>query len=324
MNVLITGGAGFIGSHLVDTCIARGDDVTVLDDLSSGRRENLVRARGLPNFRFVEGSVTDTSLVAEAVGRCDQIYHVAAAVGMRMIIDHTLHTFEVNVRGTEVVFAEAAAQGRRVLFTSTSEVYGLNEHKPSCESDNAVLGDTAGSRWAYAYSKAMGEVLAGAYRRERGLAIVVARLFNTVGPRQTGRYGMVVPTFVRQALGNRPITVHGDGTQTRCFSDVGEVTKALTALMNDAAATGKTRNVGGDHEIRILDLARRVKLLAGSRSDITFVSHRSVYGNGFDEIARRVPDLALLRATIGFAPERGLDEILTSVIAEQRGMADVA
>jgi len=318
MNVLITGGAGFIGSHLADACIARGDAVTVLDDLSTGRLANVARLQAHPRFRFVEGTITDRPLVSKLVGACDQIYHVAAAIGMRLIIDHELHTFWANVRGTEVVLAEAAAQRRRVLFTSTSEFYGLNDHKPSTESDNAVLGATGKSRWSYAYSKAMGEVLAGAYLHEKDLPIVVVRLFNTVGSRQTGRYGMVVPTFVRQALSGEPITVHGDGTQTRSFGDVGQVAKALIALMNDARTTGGTFNVGSDRETLVIDLAHLVKKLTLSSSAITFIPHAAVYGPGFDEIARRVPDLQLLRSTIGFAPDRTIEDILDDVIAEQR------
>ena len=316
MKTLITGGAGFIGSHIADALIAEGHDVTVLDDLSSGRRENLAALHAHPRFRFVEGSITNRQLVATLIAESDCVFHVAAAIGMRMIIEHTLHTFETNVRGTEIVFAEAAAQGRKVLFTSTSEVYGLNEHKPSCETDRTVLGEPSKSRWSYAYSKAMGEVLAGAYRREMALPVIVARLFNTVGPRQTGRYGMVVPTFIGQALAGAPLTVHGDGTQTRCFSDVGQVVKALIALMDHADAVGQTFNVGADREIPIIELARRVKSLTGSASEITFVSHESVYGAGFDEIARRVPDVAKLRSLIGFSPERSLDAILGDVIAE--------
>lgn len=318
MRVLITGGAGFIGSHLADACIARGNDVSVLDDLSTGRRENVAQLQGDPRFRFIEGSITDRSLVSTLIGECDQVYHVAAAIGMRLIVEQTLHTFDANVRGTEAVLAEAAAQGRRLLFTSTSELYGLNDHKPSRESDYAVLGDTAKSRWSYAYSKAIGEVLAGAYRREKSLPVIVARLFNTVGPRQTGRYGMVVPTFVRQALREEPLTVHGDGSQTRCFSDVGQVVDALIALMNHHDALGQTFNVGADRETRIIDLAQRVKALTQSSSEIVFVPHDAVYGPGFDEIPRRVPDVAKLRSLIGFAPERPIDSILGDVINEHR------
>lgn len=318
MKILITGGAGFIGSHLAEACIARGDEVSVLDDLSTGHLKNLEEIHAHKRFRFTEGSITDRQLVSKLVAENDRVYHVAAAIGMQLILKRTLHTFEANVRGTEVVLAEAAAHGRRVLFTSTSEFYGLNEHKPSSEDDLAVLGDTGKSRWSYAYSKAIGEVLAGAYHREKSLPIIVARLFNTVGTRQTGRYGMVVPTFVRQALQGIPLTVHGDGTQTRSFSDVGEVVVTLISLMEHHDAIGHTFNVGSDRETRIIDLAERVKMLTQSKSDVTFVPHDTVYGAGFDEIQRRVPDLARLRSLIGFAPERSIDAILDDVIAEHR------
>jgi UDP-glucose 4-epimerase len=279
--------------------------------------------QGHPRFRFTEGSITDRALVSKLVGQADHVYHVAAAIGMRLIIEQTLHTFDANVRGTEVVLAEAAAHGRKILFTSTSEIYGLNEHKPSRETDFAVLGDTGKSRWSYAYSKAMGEVLAGAYRREKALRIVVARLFNTVGTRQTGRYGMVVPTFVQQALQGIPLTVHGDGSQTRCFSDVSQVVAALLALMNHHDAVGQTFNVGADRETRIIDLAQHVKRLTQSPSEITFVPHDTVYGVGFDEIARRVPDVAKLKSLLGFSPERPIDSILADVIAEHRAAVPV-
>lgn len=318
MNVLITGGAGFIGSHLADACIGRGDTVTVLDDLSTGRLENIAHLLEDGRFRFVRGSIMDVALVHELVGACDVVYHIAAALGMRLVVASPLRTFETNLLGSGVVFEAAAALGKRVLFTSTSECYGLNERKPSVETDLCVLGETHKNRWSYAYAKAGGEVLAMAYHAERNLPVTIVRLFNTVGPRQTGRYGMVIPTFVRQALGGEPLTVHGDGWQSRCFSDVYEIVPALCALAEHPAAVGEIFNLGNDREVHIGDLARRVIDLTGSKSAMAFVSHDRVYEPGFDEIKRRIPDITKARTLIGFNPQTPLDTILERVIAEHR------
>ncbi len=318
MRVLITGGAGFIGSHLADACIRRGDAVCALDDMSTGRASNIAHLATDPNFQLVEGSVTDESLVARLVKDSDQIYHLAAAIGMRLVLEKLLHTFETNVRGTEIVFAHAAAAGKPVLFASTSEVYGLNEHKPSREGDLIVLGDTTKRRWNYAYTKAAGEVLAMAYHRERNMPVAIVRLFNTVGPRQTGRYGMVVPTFVRQALAGEPLTVFGDGSQTRCFADVTEVAEALTAVMNQPKARGQVINIGTNEEITIRELALHVKRLTNSRSELIYVPHEVAYARDFDEIHRRIPDISFARQCIGFNPRIHIDAILSGVIAEQK------
>lgn len=318
MNVMITGGAGFIGSHLADACLERGDSVAVLDDLSTGRLENIAHLMTRPRFRYHVGSINDAALVRNMISQCDVVYHAAAAIGMRLVVGSPLHTFKANVMGTDVLLEAAAARGKRVVFTSTSEVYGLNEHKPSGEGDLCVLGMTDKNRWSYAYSKAAGEVLAMAYHSERGLPVTIARLFNTVGPRQTGRYGMVIPTFVRQALAGEALTVHGDGLQTRCFVDVREIVRGLIALAEHRGAVGEIVNLGNDREIAIGDLARRVVHLTKSPSKLAFVSHEMAYEPGFDEIKRRVPDISKARALIGFNPQTPLDAILESVILEQK------
>lgn len=324
MKVLITGGAGFIGSYLAEACIRRGDAVCALDDMSTGREANVAHLAANPNFQLIQGSVTDESLVARLVNDCDQVYHLAAAIGMRLVLERPLRTFETNVRGTEVVFAQAAAAGKSVLFTSTSEMYGLNEHKPSREGDHIVLGDTTKRRWNYAYTKAAGEVLAMAYHAEQNMPVAIVRLFNTVGPRQTGRYGMVIPTFVRQALAGEPLTVHGDGSQTRCFADVTEVAEALIAAMNEPKARGQILNIGTNDEITIRDLALRVKGLTNSSSELVYMSHELAYEHEFDEIKRRIPDISFARQCIGFNPRIGIDAILQGVIAEQKRRLVVA
>lgn len=318
MNVLITGGAGFIGSHLADACIEQGDTVTVLDDLSTGRIENVAHLLGHSRFRFVDGSITDPVLVDRCVEESDAVYHVAAAVGMRLVVSSPLHTFRTNVGGTQIVLDAAAAYERRVLVISTSELYGLNDSRPTTEEDLCVLGLTEKRRWNYAYTKAAAEVLAMAYYQDRDLPVVIARLFNTVGPRQSGRYGMVIPRFVTQALSGEPLTVHGDGSQTRCFGDVHEIVRGLTGLMLHKRTTGQIYNLGCDREISILDLARRVIALTNSPSRIEYVSHDEVYGPGFDEIMRRRPAIEKARALIGFDPQTGIEEILHGVIAERQ------
>lgn len=321
MNVLITGGAGFIGSHVADACIAGEDNVTVLDDLSTGRIENIAHLLPHDRFRFVHGSILDPSLVRRLVDDSDEIYHMAAALGMRRVVGIPLQTYKTNVQGSDVVFAAATARRKRVLFTSTSEVYGLNDQRPTSEQDLTVLGLTEKPRWTYAYSKASAEVLGFAYYAQEHLPLTVVRLFNTVGPRQTGRYGMVVPTFVGQALNGEPLTVHGDGLQTRCFGDVREIAAALTSLMHDKRSVGQVFNVGNNRELSIRSLAERVIALTGSRSQIVYVPHDEVYGAGFDEIPRRIPDITKVNHLIGFTPSSGIDDILHSVIAERKEKA---
>ncbi len=315
MRVFITGGAGFIGSHLADAYLARGDEVFVLDDLSTGSIDNIGHLRGHPRFHYTIESVHHAATVAELVDECDVVFHLAAAVGVRLIVDSPVRTIETNVHGAEVVLAQANKKKKKVLIASTSEVYGLSEQVPFREDGNLVLGATSKGRWSYACSKAIDEFLALAYWRERKLPTVIVRLFNTVGPRQTGQYGMVVPTFVKQALLGRPLTIHGPGTQSRCFVDVADVVGALIALMDHPDAVGEVYNVGSSEEISIEELARRVKRLAGSSSEIVHIPYEQAYGEGFEDMPRRVPDLGKVAALIGYRPSRSLDQIIERVIA---------
>jgi UDP-glucose 4-epimerase len=314
MRVLITGGAGFIGSHLADAYIARGDEVYVLDDLSTGSVDNVRHLRGHPRFHYTIESVHHAATVAELVDQCDVVFHLAAAVGVRLIVESPVRTIETNVHGTEVVLRAANKKKKKVLIASTSEVYGLSTDVPFREDGNLVLGPTSKGRWSYACSKAIDEFLALAYWRERKLPTVLVRLFNTVGPRQTGQYGMVVPTFVKQALTGRPITIHGDGSQSRCFTDVGDVVGALMKLMEHPEAVGEVFNIGSSEEITIRALAERVKALTGSHSEIVCVPYEKAYGEGFEDMPRRVPDLGKIGKLIGYRPSKSLDEILSGVI----------
>jgi UDP-glucose 4-epimerase len=318
MKVLITGGAGFIGSHVADACIANGDTVCIIDDLSTGSLENISHLMGHRQFRSVVGSILDVPLVTRLVDESDVVYHVAAVVGMMRVVEQPLATYRTNVYGTQVVLDAAAARRKRTLFISTSEVYGLNPMLPTAETEVAMLGSTAKNRWSYAYSKAAGEVLSMAYYHEQHAPVVVTRLFNTVGPRQTGRYGMVIPRFVRQALAGKPLTVYGDGMQTRSFADVREIAQGIVKLMGHALAAGEIFNLGNPSEISILDLARRVIELTGSRSRIEFVPFDVAYEPGFEEIMRRVPDVRKAQQLIDFRPQIGIDTILSSVITEQK------
>src|SRR5512135_128142 len=318
MRVLITGGAGFIGSHLADAYIGRGDEVYILDDLSTGSIDNMRHLKGHPRFHYTLDSVHHRSVVSEQVDQCDVVFHLAAAVGVKLIVESPVRTIETNVHGTEVVLAQAAKKKKKVLIASTSEVYGLSDQVPFREDGNLVMGATTKGRWSYACSKAIDEFLALAYWREKRLPTVIVRLFNTVGPRQTGQYGMVIPTFVKQALAGRPITVFGDGSQTRCFAHVADVVGALITLMNHPDAVGQVFNIGSNEEVTIAALAERVKVLAGSRSEIVMVPYEAAYGEGFEDMPRRVPDISKIGALIGFRPERTLEEILESVIAFHR------
>ena len=314
MRVLITGGAGFIGSHLADACVARGDHVFILDDLSTGSIDNIRHLRGNPRFHYTIESVHHASTVAELVDQCDVVFHLAAAVGVRLIVESPVRTIETNVHGTEVVLAQANKKKKKVLIASTSEVYGLSNQVPFTEDGNLVLGPTSKGRWSYACSKAIDEFLALAYWRERKLPTVIVRLFNTVGPRQTGQYGMVVPTFIKQALTGRPITIHGDGCQSRCFSHVTDIVGALMALMDHPGAVGEVFNIGSNEEVTIRDLAERVKALTTSESEIVLVPYEQAYGEGFEDMPRRVPDISKIGKLIGYRPTRSLDQILESVI----------
>jgi UDP-glucose 4-epimerase len=318
MRVLITGGAGFIGSHLADAYLARGDEVHALDDLSTGSMDNIRHLRGHHRFGYTVDSVHNKAVVAELVDECDVVFHLAAAVGVRLIVESPVRTIETNVHGTEVVLSQAGKKKKKVLVASTSEVYGLSNDLPFREDGNLVMGATTKGRWSYACSKAIDEFLALAYWRERGLPTVVVRLFNTVGPRQTGQYGMVIPTFVQQALAGRPLRIYGDGTQSRCFTHVGDVVGALIKLMDHPDAVGNVFNIGSAEEITIAALAERVKAITGSRSEVLNMSYEDAYGAGFEDMPRRVPDLAKIGALIGYRPTKTLDEILESVIAFYR------
>lgn len=314
MRVLITGGAGFIGSHLTDAYLARGDEVRVIDDLSTGSIENIAHLKGHPRFGYTIESVHNQPVLAELVDWCDAVFHLAAAVGVKLIVESPVRTIETNVRGTEVVLAAANKKKRKVLVASTSEVYGLSQDVPFKEDGNLVMGATTKGRWSYACSKAIDEFLALAYWRERRLPTVIVRLFNTVGPRQTGQYGMVIPTFVRQALSGRPITVYGDGSQTRCFGYVGDVVGALVGLMDSEDAVGEVFNIGSSEEVSILELAQRVKELTGSSSEIVMVPYAEAYEEGFEDMPRRVPDTRKARELVGFEARESLDGILQKVI----------
>ena len=319
MRVLITGGAGFIGSHLADAYLQQDCDVYVIDDLSTGKIENIQHLKGNPRFHYTIESVHTQPVTAELVDQCDVIFHLAAAVGVKLIVESPVRTIETNVRGTEVVLALANKKKKKVLIASTSEVYGLSTDVPFREDGNLVMGATTKGRWSYACSKAIDEFLALAYWREKKLPTVVVRLFNTVGPRQTGQYGMVIPTFVKQALSGRPITVFGDGKQSRCFGYVGDVVGALIRLMDNENAVGNVFNIGSNQEITILDLAQRVKELTQSSSEIVFVPYDEAYEEGFEDMPRRVPDISKVRELVGFEPQMNLDGILKSVIDYQSG-----
>ena len=319
MRVLITGGAGFIGSHLADAYLQRGCDVYAVDDLSTGKIENIQHLKKHPQFHYTIDSVHNHPVTAELVDQCDVIFHLAAAVGVKLIVESPVRTIETNVRGTEVVLSLANKKKKKVLIASTSEVYGLSTDVPFREDGNLVMGATTKGRWSYACSKAIDEFLALAYWREKKLPTIVVRLFNTVGPRQTGQYGMVIPTFVKQALAGRPITVFGDGKQSRCFGYVGDVVEALIGLMDHDDAVGNVFNIGSNQEITILDLAKRVKELTNSTSEIVFVPYDEAYEEGFEDMPRRIPDISKVRELVGFEPRMSLDGILKTVIDYQTG-----
>ena len=315
MKALITGGAGFIGSHLADLLINEGHDVYVIDDLSTGTIENIDHLRNHFRFHYTIDTILNEPLLAELIDRCDVIFHLAAAVGVKLIVESPVRTIETNVRGTEVVLYHANKKKKRVVLASTSEVYGKGARVPFREDDDMVLGPTTKGRWSYACSKALDEFLAIAYCREKGLPVVVARLFNTVGPRQTGRYGMVIPTFVRQALAGDPITVYGDGRQSRCFSHVADVVKALVGLAEHPRAVGEVFNIGNPEEVTILELARTIKAMTDSESEIVFIPYDQAYEVGFEDMERRVPDISKIQALLGYRPTRSLRDILSDVIA---------
>lgn len=314
LRVLITGGAGFIGSHLSDACLQRGDEVFVIDDLSTGSIDNIRHLKDHPRFHYTIDNVQNLQATAELVDQCDVIFHLAAAVGVKLIVESPVRTIETNVHCTEVILSLANKKKKKVLIASTSEVYGLSAEVPFREDGNLVMGATTKGRWSYACSKAIDEFLALAYWREKKLPTVVVRLFNTVGPRQTGQYGMVIPTFVKQALAGRPITVYGNGKQSRCFCYVGDVVGALMKLMDDPKAVGEVFNVGSNVEMSITGLAEKVKELANSDSEIVLVPYDEAYEEGFEDMPRRVPDISKVSKQIGFQPGMDLEGILKSVI----------
>jgi UDP-glucose 4-epimerase len=318
MRALITGGAGFIGSHLADLLLSRGDHVIVLDNLSTGRHQNIAHLLGRPDFEFVLGSVLNADLVDDVVSRSDTVFHLAAAVGVELIVQKPLESLATNIRGSEVVFEKAHKYGTRILVTSTSEIYGKNTSDRLGEEDDRILGSPLKSRWSYSEAKAIDEILAYTYWREKGLQSVIVRLFNTVGPRQTGMYGMVVPRFVRQALLGEPLTVYGDGAQTRCFCYVGDVVDALVSLVEHPDAHGRVFNIGATEEISMVELAKRIIEILGSESKVRFVPYEEAYEEGFEDMARRVPDTSRAHDLIGFEPTVNLDEIIAMVAAEQR------
>jgi UDP-glucose 4-epimerase len=314
LKVLITGGSGFIGSHLADAYVAGGDEVFVIDDLSTGSIENIRHLKEHARFHYTVDSVQNQPVLAELIDTCDVVFHLAAAVGVKLVVESPVQTIETNIRGTEIVLSIANKKKKKVLIASTSEVYGLSEQVPFREDGNLVMGATTKGRWSYACSKAIDEFLALAYWREKKLPTVVVRLFNTVGPRQTGQYGMVIPTLVKQALAGRPLTVYGTGKQTRCFAYVGDVVEALMKLMQHPDAVGEVFNIGSTEEISIGNLAERIRTIAGSQSEIVQIPYSEAYEEGFEDMPRRVPDTSKVHDLIGFAPRTSLDQIIQEVV----------
>jgi UDP-glucose 4-epimerase len=318
LTYLVTGGGGFIGSHVVEALLGDGHSVMVLDTLSTGQLPNLEVARREPNFRFVQGSVFDELMVDELVAECDVVLHLAAAVGVRLIMEEPLRSLTTNIRGAEIVIEAALHYGRKILLASTSEIYGKNADVPLRETSDCVLGPLTVPRWAYSTAKAMAEILAFAYHEERELPAVVVRFFNTVGPRQSPAYGMVIPRLVRQALNNEPLTVYGDGTQTRCFCHVSDVVRAIQGLVDEPRAVGEMFNIGSDEEVTILELTRRIRDYTGSSSEITLIPFDQAFEKSFEDIPRRVPDTGKIRSLTGWQPTRSLDDILHETIARYR------
>lgn len=320
MKILITGGAGFIGSHLSEYLLDQGHTVFVIDDLSTGSIENILHLKPNPRFHYTIDSILNGPVTAELVDQCEVVFHLAAAVGVKLIVESPVRTIETNVRGTEVILELANKKQKKVVVFSTSEVYGKGTNVPFSEDEDLVLGPTFKGRWSYACSKAIDEFLALAYYREKALPVVVVRLFNTVGPRQTGRYGMVLPNFVKQALKSEPLTVFGDGSQSRCFTHVADVVGALGKLMQEEAAVGDVFNVGSNEEITILDLAHRVREFLSSDSPIQLIPYEEAYEVGFEDMKRRIPDLSKIRDLIAYQPTKSLNDIIASVVEYQRAL----
>ena len=318
MKALITGGAGFIGSHLAEALVKRGDQVTILDNLSTGRYENVAHLDGAPGFQVVMGTILNDSLVDKLVERCDAIFHLAAAVGVELIIKHPLESLMTNIRGSEVVLEMAHRYRKKVLIASTSEIYGKNTNGPLREDTDRILGSPLKSRWSYSTSKAVDEILAHVYWKEKGVPTIIVRLFNTVGPRQSGAYGMVIPRFAAQALAGAPLQVHGNGKQSRCFLHVKDVVGALVKLIEHPGAVGEVFNLGSQEEVTIAEVAQRVIRLTKSPSQIEYIPYEEAYEEGFEDMPRRVPDISKVQTLIGFRPTMNLDEIITSVVDSMR------
>lgn len=314
-HALITGGAGFIGSHLSEALLRQGDRVTIIDDLSTGRFENIEHLTDNPNFHFAIETIANQNVMDRLVSECDIIFHLAAAVGVDLIVRSPIHTIETNVSGTDIVLKTARRYRRKVMIASTSEIYGKSNKAPFSEDDDRVQGSTTKSRWSYATSKALDEFLALAYHKEVGLPVVIFRLFNTVGPRQRGRYGMVIPRFVRWALAGEPLQVYGSGEQTRCFANVTDVVDAISRLSTCEAAVGEVFNIGSQEEVTMLELAHRVKERTGSSSKIQMIPYSEAYEEGFEDMLRRVPDISKVRSTIDWEPRRNLNQTIDEVIA---------
>lgn len=324
MKCLVTGAAGFIGSHLSDALVTAGHEVAGLDDLSTGRLDNLRAVQDAPGFRLVQGSIRDAGLVDDLARGADWIFHLAAAVGSFVIRDRTLESLRTNIHGTENVIEAADRHGTVLMAASTSEIYGKNDKIGLREDDDRLVGSPLRSRWSYAEAKAIDESLIDAYARERGLRAVIIRFFNTVGPRQTGRYGMVIPRFVRQALAGEPLTIFGTGEQIRCFCHVSDVVPAVLDLITTQAAYGRAVNLGNTEQVTILELARRVIAATGSSSELTYQSYLEAMGPGYEDMQRRVPDCTLAHELVGYKPTRTLDDIIHSVIADQTGGREAA
>ncbi len=318
MKALVTGGAGFIGSHLAEKLLQTGHEVVVIDDLSTGCRSNLAAIQNEPRFRFVYDSARNAQTMHLLIQQCDVVFHLAAAVGVQLIVDRPVHTIETNIHATEVVLEIANKFGAKVFLASTSEVYGKSDNVPFREDDDTILGSTRFARWSYACSKAIDEFLGLAYFEQYGLPVVIGRYFNTVGPRQTGRYGMVVPRFVDRALRNEPLLIYGTGRQQRCFAHVNDVVEATVALMNCPQAPGRVYNIGATEEISIEALADRVIALTGSRSEKRFLSYEEAYGKPFDDMMRRIPSLERIERMVGYRPRHALDQILQAVIEDRK------
>ncbi len=314
VRALITGGAGFIGSHLSEALIEAGHEVTIIDDLSTGRFENIEHLTNNSRFRFAIETITNTSVMDRLVSECDIVYHLAAAVGVDLIVSSPVRVIETNVHGTDIVLKTARRYRKKVMIASTSEIYGKSNRSPFREDDDRVLGSTTRSRWSYSTSKALDEFLALAYHKETGLSIVIARLFNTVGPRQRGRYGMVIPRFVQWALAGEPIQVYGDGKQSRCFANVRDVVKAIVRLADCEEADGQVFNIGSQEEITIHELAERVIARTRTSSEIVLIPYGQAYEEGFEDMRRRVPDISKIKEHIGWEPETSLDETLEEII----------